>query len=117
MASKGLFHPAKAEWFPAFREEILGFKSTKWDDEVDAISLVGQLLDKMGGQRAPTEKPPRKIISTNLCTATVDDLFRDNERHAKRSKGRIWWRQRKKQHHVNKRVSRVSSNSDTRTAG
>ncbi len=88
MAAKGLFYPAGADWFPAFREELLGFPNTKFDDQCDAIGLCGLLIDKMGGKRAPAEKPVRKLISTvpGLTSATLDDLFRDNERHAKRSR-------------------------------
>lgn len=45
MAMRGLMVPHKAAWYPAFRAELLGFPSGKHDDQVDVISLIGQLLD------------------------------------------------------------------------
>lgn len=45
MATRGLMVPHNAPWFPAFRSELLSFPAGKYDDQVDALSLVGQLLD------------------------------------------------------------------------
>jgi predicted phage terminase large subunit-like protein len=47
MALEGLYCPFGAAWFPEFRRELLSFPSGKYDDQVDALGLVGQLLDKM----------------------------------------------------------------------
>lgn len=61
MASLGLHVPERAEWYPAFRSELLSFPAGKHDDQVDAIGLVGQLMDKMvsgAAQKRPT-KPVR----------------------------------------------------------
>ena len=33
--------------YPDLRAELLAFPSGKFDDQVDALGLVGQLLDKM----------------------------------------------------------------------
>ena len=44
--------PAGAPWLADFRAELLSFPAGRHDDQVDAIGLVGQLLDKM--------VPPRK---------------------------------------------------------
>jgi predicted phage terminase large subunit-like protein len=45
MAMRGLQVPAHVPWFEAFRSELLSFPAGKHDDQVDAISLVGQMLD------------------------------------------------------------------------
>lgn len=47
MALDGLHVPHGQDWYPAFRSELLSFPAGKHDDQVDALGLVGQLLDKM----------------------------------------------------------------------
>src|SRR5829696_2980174 len=47
MALNGLYVPAGAQWLPAFRTELLTFPAGAHDDEVDALGLIGQLLDRM----------------------------------------------------------------------
>jgi len=87
MEMDGLYVPIHASWYPAFRKEILTFDAARNDDQVDALGLVGQVLDKMIRGRpvvVQTEKP--KVLSTDprSCTVTLDDLFSANEH--KRSK-------------------------------
>jgi predicted phage terminase large subunit-like protein len=58
MALEGLYVPSSASWLSAFRSELLSFPADKHDDQVDALGLVGQLLDTMRvGQRSPEPKP------------------------------------------------------------
>lgn len=59
MASTGLYVPVGADWYPAFRSELLSFPAGKHDDQVDALGLVGQLLDIMmtGQPKAKPEQP------------------------------------------------------------
>lgn len=59
MAGLGLYVPDGLPWYPAFRSELLSFPAGKHDDQVDALGLVGQLLDKMmpGSERKEPEKP------------------------------------------------------------
>jgi hypothetical protein len=45
------YRPTKAHWYPAFRAELLSFPAGKHDDQVDAMGLIGQLLDTMGRGR------------------------------------------------------------------
>lgn len=45
MAMRGLHVPKNAAWYPAFRSELLRFPAGKHDDQVDALGLVGQILD------------------------------------------------------------------------
>jgi len=61
MALEGLYVPEHAPWYPAFRSELLSFDSGKYDDQVDALGLLGQLLDYMQVGSKPAPPPPPKI--------------------------------------------------------
>src|SRR5215471_16363522 len=58
MALKGLKVPFAASWYADFRSELLHFPAGKHDDIVDALGLVGQLLDKMADGRKPKKDQP-----------------------------------------------------------
>jgi predicted phage terminase large subunit-like protein len=45
MSLHGLYVPTKAAWYSAFQEELLRFPAGKHDDQVDALGLIGQMLD------------------------------------------------------------------------
>jgi predicted phage terminase large subunit-like protein len=60
MALEGLYVPNRASWYSAFRSELLGFPAGKHDDQVDALGLVGQLLDQMVPGQMPKEPPKPK---------------------------------------------------------
>lgn len=47
MALDGLHILAAAPWRTDFENELMTFPAGKWDDQVDSVGLVGQLLDKM----------------------------------------------------------------------
>lgn len=59
MALEGLYVPVNAPWRNEFEAELLRFPAGVHDDQVDALGLVGQLLDNMLRGNAPTkpEKP------------------------------------------------------------
>ncbi len=62
MALEGLYVPTNKPWYPDFRAELLAFPAGKHDDCVDALGLVGQLLDRMlvGTELAgDIKRPPR----------------------------------------------------------
>jgi predicted phage terminase large subunit-like protein len=60
MPLEGLYVPTQASWYPAFRSELLSFPAGKHDDQVDALGLVGQLLDQMvPGQKPKTPEKPK----------------------------------------------------------
>lgn len=59
MAQQGLYVPVDAPWYPEFRSELLSFPAGKHDDQVDAIGLIGQLLDKMMSGKKPVELKPK----------------------------------------------------------
>ena len=60
MALEGLYVPINAPWMSDFRAELLSFPAGKHDDQVDAIGLVGQLLDQMLAGQKPKAPPPVK---------------------------------------------------------
>lgn len=54
MALEGLYVPIHAAWYAELRSELLSFPAGKHDDQVDALGLVGQLLDRMMSGNAIT---------------------------------------------------------------
>lgn len=82
MAQNGLYCPFGAHWFSEFRKELLLFDAGRFDDQVDALSLIGQVLDKMiPADKSSSTKEVAKVLSTNPseCTVTLEDLFEANE--------------------------------------
>jgi predicted phage terminase large subunit-like protein len=57
MALDGLFYPKNASWTAEWLSELLNFPASKHDDQVDAMGLTGQLLDKMVSGRALAPNP------------------------------------------------------------
>jgi hypothetical protein len=60
MAFDGLYVPTTAPWYAEFKSELLSFPAGKHDDQVDALGLVGQLLDQMVPGQAPKKPELRK---------------------------------------------------------
>ncbi len=58
MAMNGLYVQENEPWFADLRSELLSFPAGKHDDQVDALGLVGQLLDIMADGQAPV--PPER---------------------------------------------------------
>jgi hypothetical protein len=73
MALQGLYVPTNADWLPDFRTELLSFPAGKHDDQVDALELVGQLLDTiMHGEvlpKPPLAEPSREYVPYALGRA------------------------------------------------
>ncbi len=62
MALEGLYLPMDAPWVPEFISELLHFPAGKHDDQVDALGLIGQLLDSVVfGTKAPV--PEKKKLN------------------------------------------------------
>jgi hypothetical protein len=57
MELDGLYVPARAPWLPDLKAELLAFPRGKHDDIVDALGLVGQLLDKWAPGGVPKIDP------------------------------------------------------------
>jgi predicted phage terminase large subunit-like protein len=60
MAIEGLYVPIHASWYPALRSELLSFPAGKHDDQVDALGLVGQLLDTISAGNKPADPDKSK---------------------------------------------------------
>jgi predicted phage terminase large subunit-like protein len=54
-----LYVPTSVPWYPEVKSELLSFPAGKYDDQVDALGLIGQLLDQMvpGQKPEPPQKP------------------------------------------------------------
>ena len=92
MAVRGLFLPAlppQAPWLSDFVNEVLAFP-TSTDDQVDCLSIFGQLLDRLVPGSEPAKPKPLKLLSTDpaLCNISLTELFEANERRHQKS-GRI----------------------------
>jgi predicted phage terminase large subunit-like protein len=59
MAMRGLRVPSAASWKSDLISELLRFPAGVHDDQVDALGLVGQLLDKMIGGRLKKPDVPK----------------------------------------------------------
>lgn len=59
-ALAGIYYQQDAPWWPELRSELLSFPAGKHDDQVDALGLVGQLLDRMlAGNPLPVPQKPQ----------------------------------------------------------
>lgn len=75
MALEGLYVPTTALWYPAFKSELLSFPSGKHDDQVDALGLIGQLLDQMIAGIKPKKAEPDK---RDAYREARDDRYQDS---------------------------------------
>jgi len=67
LALHGLIVPTKAHWYPVFHSELLSFPAGK---HVDALGLIGQVLDTMGrGRELPPSKKEEPMRSIGSMTA------------------------------------------------
>jgi predicted phage terminase large subunit-like protein len=70
MSLDGLYVPHLAGWYPTFRSELLSFPAGKHDDQVDALGLIGQLLDDMiTKQKSKSAEPPRGLREMTMSEA------------------------------------------------
>jgi predicted phage terminase large subunit-like protein len=68
----GLYVPAQAHWYPAFLSKLLNFPAGKHDDQVDALGLIGQVLDRMGKGTAPPDTDEKIRFMNGL---TMDETW------------------------------------------
>jgi len=77
MALEGLYVPVHAPWYPELRSELLSFPAGKHDDQVDALGLVGQLLDKMtSGQHPPKPEVVKNISGYKSAASGSTDEWK-----------------------------------------
>ena len=60
MALDGLHYLASSPWRAEFEAELMSFPAGKHDDQVDALGLVGQLLNVMTAGQVPKPPEPRR---------------------------------------------------------
>src|SRR5438067_1412591 len=75
MAMLGLYVRQGAPWFADLRAELLSFPAGRHDDQVDALGLVGQLLDKISA--GPRPKPP-DVKQPDGYRAAFEEIPGDN---------------------------------------
>ena len=77
MALEGLYVPVAASWYPDLRSELLSFPAGKHDDQVDALGLVGQLLDRMtSGQHPPKPEVPKNQSGYKRLDVSATESFK-----------------------------------------
>lgn len=76
MALDGLYVPQAAPWLADLRSELLTFPAGKHDDQVDALGLIGQLLDTISAGNKPPEAQKPKNPSGYR---TREPIERDND--------------------------------------
>jgi len=59
----------QAPWRQAFEAELLTFPAGKHDDQIDALGLAGQLLDRMVSGRAPRHE---KVVPLDRWARAFD---------------------------------------------
>lgn len=62
-----------AEWYPALQQEMMHFPRGKYQDQVDALAWIGQILDKM--QHTPTWKEIEDDAYYDEWNNTMQDSY------------------------------------------
>src|SRR5260370_39058242 len=75
MAMLGLYVRQGAPWLANLRAELLSFPAGRNDDQVDALGLVGQLLDKINAGKKP--KPP-DVAQPDAYRPAFEEIPGDN---------------------------------------
>jgi predicted phage terminase large subunit-like protein len=76
MANGGLHYLASAPWRADLEAELMSFPAGKHDDQVDALGLIGQLLDIMVAGTKPAPPKPRRD-SWDIAFERAEDETRD----------------------------------------
>src|SRR5438105_5760497 len=74
MAMLGLYVKQGASWLPDLQAELLSFPAGRHDDQVDALGLVGQLLDRIGAG----QKPKPRVVTPRQDYVPYEDLRPDD---------------------------------------
>lgn len=73
IASAGLHLPAGAPWAGELIHEMMSFPAGKNDDQVDALSLIGQLMLVMNPARMPANQAPEPM--RGIEAQTIREIF------------------------------------------
>lgn len=71
MALQGLRVPRHAPWLADFKSELMSFPVGVHDDQVDALGLVGQLMDRMSMGDAPKTAKPRAFTPKVVADGVI----------------------------------------------
>jgi predicted phage terminase large subunit-like protein len=71
MALEGLYLPRGGPWRQGLEAELLTFPAGRHDDQVDALGLVGQLLDRMVRGTAPR---PQRVQHRDAYARLFDEV-------------------------------------------
>lgn len=63
MALDGLHIPVAAPWRGVLESELLSFPAGRHDDMVDALSLLGQMLDTMSGPKVVPQRDAPRVVA------------------------------------------------------
>ena len=72
IALDGLHYLASSPWRAELEAELMSFPAGKHDDQVDALGLVGQLLDVMVAGERQNQEPPRVVDSWERAFARAN---------------------------------------------
>jgi predicted phage terminase large subunit-like protein len=75
IATRGLRIPAKALWRADFETELLRFPAGVHDDQVDALGLIGQLLDNMLSGVKPQTPEQKNLNAYDTRHRRYDDAL------------------------------------------
>lgn len=64
MAMLGLYLPSGAPWVSDLISEMMSFPVGVHDDQVDALGLIGQLIDRMSSGTIPQAEKPKHVMHT-----------------------------------------------------
>lgn len=76
-----VYLPKNASWMEPLLNELLRFPRAIHDDQVDVLSLLGRMLDKLVPGHRPEPTPPREISPPRI---TFDMLWEDHDRRKRR---------------------------------
>jgi predicted phage terminase large subunit-like protein len=75
MALNKLHVPVHLPWYAAFENEMLSFPAGKHDDQVDAMGLIGQLLDKVVFGEPKPKRDTSKESGYTIVSADSEGIF------------------------------------------
>ena len=81
MSMGKVFFPKDAPWIDQFLYELSRFPAGTHDDQVDALSLLGRILDQMSTGQTPVIPPSEELVPT-----TYGDIYNFNIRTNKKKR-------------------------------
>ena len=86
MATNGLYYLADAPWRASLESELLSFPAGKHDDQVDALGLIGQVLDRMVTPERPVDLD---LPMRSAADMTITEAWKHADPRARVGRGRI----------------------------